>query len=72
YYTANQAYDALHLFVEATQEGKEPDTVVSFLRSLKNHPTQSGLLSATGDNRFNFPTALKTVDEKGAAREINP
>ena len=70
YYTANQTYDALHLFVEATREKKDPETVVSFLRSLKNHPTQSGLLSATGDNRFNFRTALKTIDEKGEAREI--
>lgn len=65
YYTANQAYDALHLLVEASRERKDPDTVVSFLKSLKNYPTQSGFITSNGDNRFNFPTGLKRIDQKG-------
>jgi ABC-type branched-subunit amino acid transport system substrate-binding protein len=70
YYTANQTYDALRLLVEATQSGVDSDRIVSFLRSLRNFPTASGLATSTGDNRFNLPCALKTIDANGTAMRV--
>ena len=68
YYTANQTYDALRLLVDATRHGVDSDRIVGFLHGLRDVPTASGLATSTGDNRFNLPCALKTIDANGAPR----
>ncbi len=70
YYTANQTYDAIKLLVAATRVRKDGDTIVEFLRILKDYPTASGAATSTGDNRFKLPTALKRIDSKGDAQLV--
>ena len=70
YYTANQAYDSIRLLVDASKKTKDAQTVVSFLRGLKNYPTASGPATSTGDNRFHLPCALKVLDPNGDARSL--
>ena len=64
-YTASNCYDSVRLLIEASRIGKDGDTVSTFLRSLKNYKAASGIISATGDNRFSLPTTLKTIDLSG-------
>jgi branched-chain amino acid transport system substrate-binding protein len=70
YYTANQAYDIIHLLVEASKKTKDPQAVVSFLQGLRDYPTASGPATSTGDNRFHLPCALKVLDPNGDARSL--
>ena len=64
-YTASNCYDSVRLLIEASRVGKDGDTISTFLRSLKNYKAASGIISATGDNRFSLPTTLKTIDLSG-------
>jgi ABC-type branched-subunit amino acid transport system substrate-binding protein len=64
-YTASNCYDSIRLLIEASRIGKDGNTVSTFLRSLKNYKAVSGIISATGDNRFSLPTTLKTIDKNG-------
>jgi len=68
HYTANQTYDAIQLLARASREGKDGSSIAAFLRDLKNYPTASGLITATGDNRFKLPTELKTIDAAGVIK----
>lgn len=71
YYTANQSYDIVRILVDATREGKDGISISEFLKTLKNYQTVSGVISATGDNRFTLPTTLKTLDERGIPFPVN-
>ncbi len=70
YYTANQAYDIIQLYVTATRERKDSQSIVSFVRSLKNYPTSSGLVSATPSNQFRLPTTLKKINSDGIPENL--
>lgn len=70
YYTANQAYDIVKMYAAASREHKDGAAIVAFLRSRKDYPTTSGLVTATADNRFRLPTALKRIDEQGIPQDL--
>lgn len=70
YYTVNQAYDIVKLFVAATKEHKDPESVVSFLKSVKDLATSSGSVSYVDGNRFRLPTALKRINGAGEAEVV--
>jgi len=70
HYTANQTYDAVRLLVDASRKGRDGDTIVSFLRGLKDYSTASGPATSTGDNRFNLPCALKVIDANGSGLNL--
>lgn len=70
YYTANQAYDIVRLYVAATKERRNSESIVSFVRSLKDYPTSSGLVSATSSNQFRLPTTLKRIKPDGAPENL--
>lgn len=70
YYTANQSYDIIRILADATKERKDGASIAHFLRNLKDYPTVSGVISATGDNRFTLPTTLKTLDEHGTPHPV--
>lgn len=66
-YTASNCYDSARLLAMAFRSDPSPDGVVRYLRGLKNYPAASGVVSATGDNRFSLPTVLKTIRSSGEA-----
>lgn len=70
YYTANQSYDIIRILADATKERKDGASIAQFLQNLKDYPTVSGVISATGDNRFTLPTTLKTLDEHGTPHPV--
>ncbi|MEY4667594.1 MAG: hypothetical protein RL518_293 [Pseudomonadota bacterium] len=72
YYTANHCYDIIRLFTAATRERKDGASIRAFLSNLRDYPTVSGVISATGDNRFTLPTTLKTLDSQGIPRALTP
>jgi len=65
YYTANQAYDIIRLFVDSTRASKAPDSIVAFLHGRKDYPTMSGVVSVNEDNQFRLPTTLKKISATG-------
>ena len=69
-YTASNSYDTLLLLAQATRSSDEPEAVANFLRQLRNFRGASGVVSATGDNRFKLPTSLKSIDSSGAVRTL--
>ena len=70
YLTANQSYDIIRIIADATRERKDGASIAQFLKTLKNYQTVSGVISATGDNRFTLPTTLKTLDERGVPHPV--
>jgi branched-chain amino acid transport system substrate-binding protein len=70
YYTANQAYDIVQLFVAATHTRNDGDTIVEFLKSRKDYPTSSGLVSVTVNNQFRLPTVLKQIRADGIPQNL--
>jgi ABC-type branched-subunit amino acid transport system substrate-binding protein len=67
YYTANQAYDIIKLFVDATRTDKSGETVVRFLQGVRDRSTSSGAVSITKGNQFRVPATLKKINEQGMA-----
>jgi branched-chain amino acid transport system substrate-binding protein len=55
---APNGYDALRLIVAGA---KEPSGVMAYLRSVKDYRGALGSYSASGDNRFTLPAAVKIV-----------
>jgi branched-chain amino acid transport system substrate-binding protein len=71
YYTANQSYDIIRILVDASRQRKDGASIAHFLQTLKDYPTVSGVISATGDNRFTLPTTLKTLDAHGVPHPVS-
>lgn len=69
-YTGSNCYDALFLLALATRSGSEPEAVANFLRQLRDFRGASGVVSATTDNRFKLPTALKSIDSSGEVKTL--
>ena len=70
YYTANQAYDIIRMFVDSTRERKDSDSVIAFLKSRKDYPTMSGVVSVNEDNQFRLPTTLKRISGAGVPQPL--
>lgn len=70
YYTANQAYDIVQLFVAATHTRTDGDTIVDFLKSRRDYPSSSGPVSVTVNNQFRLPTVLKQIGADGVPRNL--
>lgn len=63
---AANSYDAIQLIARAVSEFHgESAKIADYLRTLKDYEGASGRYSATGDNRFNIPAALKVVTKNG-------
>lgn len=59
---AGNGYDALVLLAAALRDvGPAEIRIRDYLRSVKNFPGATGTFSASGDNRFTLPAALKRV-----------
>ena len=63
--TANTGYDAVQLLADARAHGGSAESLASYLRSVKGFQGVSGIISATGDNRFEFPACLKLITPEG-------
>ncbi|MEZ4753579.1 MAG: hypothetical protein R3A13_04615 [Bdellovibrionota bacterium] len=63
--TAN-SFDAVNLINQAfTAEAGDPLKMAKHLTELKDFAGAAGVYSATGDNRFTLPAAVKIVQEGG-------
>jgi branched-chain amino acid transport system substrate-binding protein len=59
-------YDSLKLISLAVKNvGSSSDKIRDFLRSVKDYSGATGTYSASGDNRFTLPAALKKVTQDG-------
>lgn len=64
-------FDALNLYVDAlNKNGKSGIEIAKHLAELSNYTGAAGKYSATGDNRFTLPAAVKIVTESGF-RKLN-
>lgn len=60
------AYDSLMLLVSALAAvGNDNKKIGQYLRTIKNYKGAAGLYSASGDNRFMLPAALKRITATG-------
>ncbi len=64
-YTASNCYDSVRLLVRTLLESSSGEGAAQALRALKEYNGESGVVSATGDNRFALPGILKTIDSEG-------
>lgn len=65
-WATGNAYDALRLVAEgAVRFGSNNDAIRDHLRGVKDYHGACGVYSASGDNRFLLPAALKRVTDKG-------
>lgn len=71
YYTANQAYDIIRMFVDSTRERKDPDSIIGFLQSRKDYPTMSGVVGVNESNQFRLPTILKKISATGIPQRFD-
>ncbi len=63
---AANAYDVMKLFAQAVmRNGNDNGKIAGFLKTMKDYSGASGKYSATGDNRFDLPVAVKVVREGG-------
>ena len=63
--TAN-GYDALNLVAEAVSKfGHNAQEIKNYLATIKDYHGAAGIYSATGDNRFTLPAAIKIVTKDG-------
>ena len=76
---AANGYDSVNLIAAAVAKvGRNNEAVRDFLRSVKDYSGATGVFSASGDNRFTLPAAVKLVSANGfeditaAGREISP
>lgn len=61
-WAAANGYDVLNLFVKAFRKyGEDRSMYASYLSSLADYNGAAGTYSATGDNRFTLPAAVKVV-----------
>ena len=59
-------FDALNLIVAAlSRAGHDNGKIADYLRTVKDFSGAAGTYSATGDNRFDLPVAVKIVTEDG-------
>ncbi|MCB0332640.1 MAG: ABC transporter substrate-binding protein [Bdellovibrionales bacterium] len=65
FYSAPNGYDAIHIIAEGFARGGSRESVREFLHSVKDFPGVMGKISASGDNRFNLPAAIKLVTKDG-------
>lgn len=70
-YAAPNGYDALMLIAKAIGDGVKPDGLKTFLHGLQGYSGALGNYSASGDNRFTLPAAVKIVTEDGFQRRYN-
>lgn len=70
-YAAGNAHDSILLFAVAARGASNSDQIVHFLRTLKDFSGAMGTYSASGDNRFALPAALKEVRGEGFVT-LNP
>ena len=60
------SFDSIRLLVEGYKKyGKDNEKIANYLRTLKDYNGAAGTYSATGDNRFDLPVALKIVTAEG-------
>lgn len=64
-FAADNAYDVVKLFAEATKTSTENEQVAKFFRELKDYHGMGGVFSATGDQRFNLPAGIKVITKEG-------
>ena len=63
---AANAFDSLCLMAKAvTDVGQSNRAVRDYLRTVKNYAGATGVFSASGDNRFTLPAAVKRVTKEG-------
>jgi branched-chain amino acid transport system substrate-binding protein len=70
-YVASNCYDSVRLLVRALSESTSVEQAAEILRTLKDYKGEAGLVSATGDNRFDLPGMLKTIDSEGRASPLH-
>ena len=60
------AYDSFNMLIEAgLQNNLREIEIAKYLASIKDYKGASGEYSATGDNRFTIPAAIKVVGKNG-------
>ncbi len=63
------AFDTLNLLVQGVSAGQRtPEQMRNFLRAVKDFSGAAGVYSASGDNRFTLPAALKQIQSGGFAK----
>ncbi len=66
---SSNAYDTMMLLAEAfSLHGKDRNKVANHLKTVQNFRGAAGTYSASGDNRFELPAAVKIVRESGFER----
>lgn len=70
YYTANQAYDIINVYIDASRKTKDGASIVAYLKALKHRETASGVVNVTESNQFRLPTTLKEIGEDGVPRPL--
>ncbi|MBL7662400.1 ABC transporter substrate-binding protein [bacterium] len=69
--TSSNAYDTLNLIARGVElHGRDNLKIAGSLKTLKDYRGAAGVYSATEDNRFTLPAAVKIV-EKDAFKKIN-
>jgi branched-chain amino acid transport system substrate-binding protein len=64
-WASSNSYDVLNLLAEGVKRfGKDNDKIADYLRTLINYHGAAGIYSATGDNRFTLPAAVKIVTKE--------
>jgi len=70
YYTGNQAYDVIRLYVDASRQSKDSEAIISYLKAIKDRQTSSGTINITESNQFRLPTTLKRIGADGMPQEL--
>jgi branched-chain amino acid transport system substrate-binding protein len=64
-YGAPNGYDIVMLLAEALRKGKRAEELNEYLHSFKDFSGSMGTYSATGNNTFTLPAAIKVVTKEG-------
>lgn len=70
YYTANQSYDIIRMFVEASRKDKSPEAILTYLNNFKEQASASGQVSISSNNQFRLPTTVKKIGADGVPRVL--
>ena len=65
FWIAPNAHDAILLLGTAIERSANPEEINEYLHTVKNFNGALGTFSATGDNRFTLPAAVKVVTKDG-------
>jgi ABC-type branched-subunit amino acid transport system substrate-binding protein len=65
---AGNAYDTILLAAEGLQKSRSREGLNAFLHTVRNFRGSLGVYSASGDNRFTLPAAIKQVTWNGAIK----